>query len=93
MLNENAISNVLNDIDFIEDELKRLGRQHICVVFNELRSVSQVVDMTGYKTHISVDHFDTIEQCSTRVPSPNQQINIIRKCETQTITGSLGETE
>ncbi|KAF8917838.1 exocyst complex component, sec15 subunit [Mucidula mucida] len=42
MLNENAISNVLNDIDFIEDELKRLGRQHICVVFNELRSTTSI---------------------------------------------------
>lgn len=39
MMNENAISNVLIDVDFIEGELQSTGRQHLCVVFNELRSV------------------------------------------------------
>jgi hypothetical protein len=40
MLNENAISNILIDVDFLEDELKRIGRGHLASVFTELRLVS-----------------------------------------------------
>jgi hypothetical protein len=41
MMNENAISNILIDVDFLEDELKRIGRSHLVTVFIELRLVSQ----------------------------------------------------
>lgn len=40
MMNENAISNILIDVDFLEEELKRIGRPHLCSEFIELRSVS-----------------------------------------------------
>lgn len=40
MMNENAISNILVDVDFLEDEFKRIGRSHLTTVFTELRSVS-----------------------------------------------------
>jgi hypothetical protein len=39
MMNENAISNILIDVDFLEDELKRIGRSHLTTVFTELRLV------------------------------------------------------
>lgn len=39
MMNENAISNILVDVDFLENELKRIGRSHLASVFIELRSV------------------------------------------------------
>ena len=39
MMNENAISNILIDVDFIEEELKRIGRPHLSSVFAELRLV------------------------------------------------------
>lgn len=38
-MNENAISNILVDVDFIEDELKRINRGHLTSVFTEIRSV------------------------------------------------------
>uniref|UniRef100_D8PS05 Exocyst complex component SEC15 n=1 Tax=Schizophyllum commune (strain H4-8 / FGSC 9210) TaxID=578458 RepID=D8PS05_SCHCM len=38
MMNENAISNILLDVDFLEDELKRIGRGHLVAVFAELRA-------------------------------------------------------
>lgn len=38
-MNENAISNVLVDVDFLENEFKRIGRPHLTTVFTELRSV------------------------------------------------------
>lgn len=41
MMNENAISNILIDVDFLEDELKRIGRSHLATVFIELRLVSK----------------------------------------------------
>lgn len=40
MMNENAISNLLVDVDFLEDELKRNGRGHLNLTFVELRTVS-----------------------------------------------------
>lgn len=40
MMNENAISNILIDVDFLEEELKRIGRSHLASVFVELRLVS-----------------------------------------------------
>jgi hypothetical protein len=39
MLNENALSNVLIDVDFIDDELKRINRAHLSSSFAELRGV------------------------------------------------------
>lgn len=41
MMNENAISNILIDVDFLEEELKRIGRPHLSGVFGELRLVSR----------------------------------------------------
>ena len=38
-MNENAISNILVDVDFLEDELKRIGKSHLSSVFVELRLV------------------------------------------------------
>jgi len=43
VLNENAISNILVDVDFLEDEFKRIGRPHLTSVFTELRSTTSVV--------------------------------------------------
>jgi hypothetical protein len=42
MMNENAISNILIDVDFLEDELKRIGRSHLITVFTELRLVGPI---------------------------------------------------
>ncbi|KAK7060468.1 Rab GTPase-binding exocyst subunit S15 [Paramarasmius palmivorus] len=43
MLNENAISNVLIDVDFIEDQLRTVGRPHLSSAFVELRSTTSIV--------------------------------------------------
>ena len=40
MLNENAISNILIDVDFLEDSLKQIARPHLASVFAELRQVN-----------------------------------------------------
>ena len=42
MMSENAISNILIDVDFLEDELKRIGRSHLTTVFTELRLVGLI---------------------------------------------------
>ncbi|KDR83938.1 hypothetical protein GALMADRAFT_236441 [Galerina marginata CBS 339.88] len=42
MMNENAISNILIDVDFLEDELKRIGRSHFSTVFTELRLTTSI---------------------------------------------------
>ncbi|TFK43709.1 exocyst complex component, sec15 subunit [Crucibulum laeve] len=42
MMNENAISNILVDVDFLEDELKRIGKGHLTSVFSELRLTTSI---------------------------------------------------
>jgi hypothetical protein len=41
MINENAISNILIDVDYLEDALKRIDRSHLTTAFVELRAVSK----------------------------------------------------
>ncbi|KAJ8093400.1 Rab GTPase-binding exocyst subunit S15 [Marasmius tenuissimus] len=42
ILNENAISNVLIDVDLIEDQLRNVGRPHLSPIFAELRMTSSI---------------------------------------------------
>ncbi|KAL0562829.1 Rab GTPase-binding exocyst subunit S15, partial [Marasmius crinis-equi] len=42
VLNENAISNVLIDVDFIEDQLRNVGRSHLSSSFAELRMTTSI---------------------------------------------------
>ena len=39
MINENAISNILVDVDFLDEEFKRNGRPELSSSFVELRTV------------------------------------------------------
>ncbi|KAF8591599.1 exocyst complex subunit Sec15-like protein [Ramaria rubella] len=41
-INDNAISNLLVDVDFLEEELKRIGRSHLNGAFGELRSICSI---------------------------------------------------
>ncbi|KAF8826924.1 hypothetical protein HHX47_DHR5000634 [Lentinula edodes] len=43
MMNENAISNLLVDCDFLENEFGRIGRPHLSSAFNELRVTTGIV--------------------------------------------------
>ncbi|KAA1466700.1 exocyst complex component sec15 subunit [Dentipellis sp. KUC8613] len=43
MMNDNAISNILIDVDFLEEQFKTSGRGHLTAVFSELRSTTSVV--------------------------------------------------
>lgn len=39
-MNENAIANILVDVDFLEEEFKRAGRPQLMAAFAELRTAS-----------------------------------------------------
>ncbi|KAJ3854517.1 rsec15 [Lentinula lateritia] len=43
MMNENAISNLLVDCNFLENEFGRIGRPHLSSAFNELRVTTGIV--------------------------------------------------
>ena len=43
MLNDNALSNISVDVDFLEGEFKRIGREHVNSAFGELRLVCYLV--------------------------------------------------
>jgi len=59
-------SNILIDVDFLEDELKRIGRAHLVYVFTELRSTTSIplndnvqeylVPAIRHKSYTSVKH-------------------------------------
>lgn len=40
MLNDNSLSNISVDVNFLEAEFKRIGREHVNSAFGELRLVS-----------------------------------------------------
>ncbi|KAH7914426.1 exocyst complex subunit Sec15-like-domain-containing protein [Hygrophoropsis aurantiaca] len=42
-MNENAIANILHDVEFLEGEFTRIGRSHLNTVFAELRLMSSIV--------------------------------------------------
>ncbi|EGO02172.1 hypothetical protein SERLA73DRAFT_177975 [Serpula lacrymans var. lacrymans S7.3] len=42
-INENAISNILVDVDFLDGEFKRIKRPHLIIVFSELRTMTAIV--------------------------------------------------
>lgn len=44
MMNENAVANLLMDVDFLDEELKRSGHSH-SAAFTELRSVRSSSDV------------------------------------------------
>ena len=93
MMNENAISNILIDVDFLEEELKRIRRPHLATVFTELRLVSHT---SLEEPAIDTDYFGIDNIHSTRwycsgVSHTCQQACIICTCEAQTITSSSRE--
>jgi exocyst complex component 6 len=58
MMNENAISNVLIDVDFLEDAFKRIGRPHLTSVFVELRLVG-VAELSGNRKAVLIETAQT----------------------------------
>jgi len=93
MINENAISNLLIDVDYLEDALKRIGRSHLATVFSELRSVSGIYSRAPNLPYLaSPDCIYPSQQRFTGVPRPGQPTNIIPCSQTETITDLTGET-
>lgn len=94
MMNENAISNILIDVDFLEDELKRIGRSHLSTVFTELRLVSNCVLIMWY-AHTQVvrlDNIDSVGRHCSGISCACEQTCFICRCETQAFTGIVRKT-
>jgi len=43
MMNENAVANIVTDITFLENEITRIGREHLKSSFLELHSMANIV--------------------------------------------------
>jgi hypothetical protein len=71
-INENAISNVLVDIDFLDNQFKSIGRGHVSDVFNELRLVHFSILLCEMRIfnvfYTSTDNFDTHVKHRSRLP-------------------------
>ena len=93
MMNENAISNILIDVDFLEDELKRIGRSHLATAFTELRLVSYMIPeiVRDYDIEHVTDNIHCTRRYCSRISGTCQQAYVICTCEAQTITSSSPE--
>jgi hypothetical protein len=65
MLNENAIANVLIDLDFLEEQFRSAGRANLASLFTDLRSVSVAQSVAAFLT---LNHF-VICETSTQITS------------------------
>ena len=45
-INEDALSNLLVDVDFLESEFRKIGHGHLNAAFQELRTVRRLVSRT-----------------------------------------------
>ena len=82
MMNEKAISNILIDVDFLEDSLKQIGRPHLASVFLELRLVSFIsaVFANFWLDTGGSDDFYSPERNSSRIPCAYQPPCIVCCC-------------
>lgn len=92
MMNQNAITNILVDVDFLEDELKRIGRAHLASVFVELRSVGHLPYQ--YQSLIEFppsDNFDPLVRQCPRVPRSGGSTRIIWCGKAPAAASAFGE--
>jgi hypothetical protein len=67
-LNEEAIANLLTDVEFIEQSLREAGKSHLTMVFDGLTLVSTIQRHRSSVTQIRSAGFDTSQQHSPRLP-------------------------
>jgi len=103
MMNDNAISNILIDVDFLEDILKQIGRSHLSSVFSELRLVSNwhillprahplgLLSGTELGLIWLTDDLHSFERDSSGISCPGEQARILCSSETKAIAGAAGE--
>lgn len=56
MLNENALSNILVDVDFLEGVFKKQGREHVNDAFTEIRLVCLLFFVFSYHSEFTRCH-------------------------------------
>ncbi|CCM05576.1 uncharacterized protein FIBRA_07803 [Fibroporia radiculosa] len=75
MLSENAIANLVLDIDFLEDEFKRSGHAHLNASFLELRLMSTIVLEDQVQQYL----IPAVRQASYSVVRPKRLQNLLEK--------------
>ncbi|OBZ77174.1 Exocyst complex component 6 [Grifola frondosa] len=75
MMNENAIANVLLDVDFLEEELKRSGHSDLNSAFGELRSTVSVVTSDAITSYLVA----SIRQASYPLVKPKKLQTLLEK--------------
>jgi len=73
ILNEHAISNLLTDVEFLGDELKRIERPHLSYVFEELRLVSCLFGIAlHHDSHYHTSHVRSFSEMQYKSTSCRQ---------------------
>lgn len=93
MMNENAISNILVDVDFLEDEFKKNGRPQLMAAFAELRAVSPATGLliAASESGPCTDHPHCHDRQCPRVPQPQYPPNHVCQRYAQTSAGATRE--
>jgi exocyst complex component 6 len=95
MLNENALSNVLVDVDFIDDELKRINRAHLSSSFAELRGVRAFTPFENASCLTQRDSpacFSCLIRHSERISCSRCAAILLYFRHTESIEGTIGQT-
>lgn len=93
-INENAISNLLVDVDFLEDELRRNGRGHLNAAFIELRMVCVSLRICSASLTMFLplpDHVAGYARQSSGIPRPVLTPVLVQRRQAQTPPGPTGQ--
>ncbi|KAH7931199.1 exocyst complex subunit Sec15-like protein [Leucogyrophana mollusca] len=74
-MNENAISNILVDVEFLEGEFTRIGRSHLNTVFAELRSMTSIVLSNAVQDYLTPQ----VRQTSYNIVKPKRLQLLLEK--------------
>lgn len=77
MLNENAISNILVDLDFLDAEFNRIGRSHLTTLSIELRQVRHVSTHMMLPSSFRTDCDNRTQRYCAGVPPSRGKAGII----------------
>ncbi|KAH8106033.1 rsec15 [Cristinia sonorae] len=75
MINENAISNILLDVDFLDEEFKRNGRSELSSSFVELRTMTTIVTSDTIQDYL----VPTIRQTTYTIVKPKRLQALLEK--------------
>lgn len=91
-MNENAITNMVTDMTFLEGEIMRIGQGDLNSSFTELHSVCTMTPQLFLALMVVADGQDYPYRCSTELSEPKCSTSIVQRSQAKKAASSFGET-